>query len=157
MEYGKQDSHSLLSAMLIAQVKVRKLYNVELGQCYSTASLVNYVYRTHYLENNSTVPTLDAATDARILALHPAFFSGSCDYYKRYGTNLYYYDINSLYPAAITQTLPCYYLGHTIKPDLSNFFGYVYATITLDNGTGGIPFIPYRDASSPNIVYPEET
>ena len=155
MTYGKQNSYSLLSAILTAQVKVRELYNVELAQCYSTASLASYVFRTHYLKSNTTVPTLDAKIDTKI---RPALFSGSCDYYKRYGTNLYYYDINSLYPAAMTQSIPCYYLGYTIKPNRSEYFGFVYATITLDSRhyrTAAIPFLPYRNPASPNIIYPE--
>ena len=55
---------------------------------------------------------------------------GATDHYKLYGENIYYYDINSLYPYVMLKPVPVDYVGY--HADLSaislkTFFGYILA------------------------------
>jgi hypothetical protein len=53
--------------------------------------------------------------------------------YKPYGENLYYYDVNSLYPYAALQTMPGI-LAHKLEysnfnPNLNDLFGFFYCDV----------------------------
>jgi hypothetical protein len=68
------------------------------------------------------------------------------DYYQAIGTNLYYYDVNSLYPYAMKKDIP--YELIAFHKDLSNyplkdFFGFCLAEIECPN-TVKIPLLPYK-------------
>jgi DNA polymerase type B, organellar and viral len=58
-----------------------------------------------------------------------AYLGGATDYYKDYGTNLYYYDVNSLYPFVMLKPMPYQIVKDMSSIDLNNFFGYCEARI----------------------------
>jgi hypothetical protein len=62
------------------------------------------------------------------------YFGGGTDVYKAYGENIYYYDINSLYPFAMLNPMPHEILNNGKLIDLSNrtldsFFGFAKVKI----------------------------
>lgn len=85
--------------------------------------------------------------------IRSSYRGGATEVYKCYGENLYYYDVNSLYPYAILNEMPFEFITTVKNPSLDNFFGFIkaniYAPTTIFN-----PFLPYKDSQIMSIVYP---
>ena len=76
--------------------------------------------------------------------------------YKPYGENLYYYDVNSLYPY-VMKTFPMpggvpVWHGNLEGQDLSNLFGFLEAYVVCPS-TITRPFLPYRDDNN-TLLFP---
>lgn len=126
-EYAIQDAEALLAALNVARKWYFKMFKVDLASIVSTSSLSLKIFRKHYLKHK--IPILSEWLDSFI---RRAYYGGGVDYYKKYGENLYYYDVNSLYPFAMLKPMP-YEKIKTI-PDMSNinlndFFGFCLAEI----------------------------
>lgn len=106
IEYSKQDSISLLKALIKAQDIYISEYHVDICSIWSTSTLSFKIFRQKFLESN--VPILSKSLD-NIIRL--AYLGGSTDYYYKYGENLKHYDVNSLYPKAMCNPMPIKYLG----------------------------------------------
>lgn len=83
-----------------------------------------------------------------------AYYGGITEVYKPYGENLYYYDVNSLYPFVALQDMPGI---HCIKKnfinkdvDIYDIFGFFYCEIESNYDYVGL--LPVRDRSG--IKYP---
>jgi DNA polymerase type B, organellar and viral len=79
--------------------------------------------------------------------LKESYFGGITEVYKPYGKNLYYYDVNSLYPHSALNPMPglnCVYeedINKNIKDIINNMFGFYYCRIkTSDKYLGLLPF-----------------
>lgn len=138
-QYSKQDSISLLLALL----KARKIYltdfDVDITKVVSAPSLSLLIFRHKYLE--LSIPILQRDIDSII---RQSYFGGSSDYNIHYGENLKYYDVNSLYPFAMMNDMPLHYL-FTIENsgiELEDTFGFVEAIIT-----------PPKDIQNPLLMH----
>nr|YP_009739386.1 DNA polymerase 2 [Tricholoma terreum]QIC20230.1 DNA polymerase 2 [Tricholoma terreum] len=100
-QYAIQDSKALLKALLSAQDIYLRDFNIDITSIVSTSSLSLKIFRTKFL--NVDIPILKGSTDKFI---RNSYFGGGCDYYKGYGQNLYYYDVNSLYPFSMMKPMP---------------------------------------------------
>jgi len=101
IEYAIQDSVSLLNTMSKAQTIYFKKHHVDICSIVSTASLSLKIFRTKYLDFN--IPVLNNHLDKFI---RYSYYGGATDYYKGYGKDLYYYDVNSLYPFVMLKNMP---------------------------------------------------
>ena len=54
------------------------------------------IFRQKFLDTD--IPIMKGSEDKFV---RKAYFGGATDYYKAYGTDLKYYDVNSLYPFAM--------------------------------------------------------
>ena len=127
VEYSIQDSISLLNAILNARSIYHNNYNVDIVKVVSTPSLSLLIYRHKFQQVE--IPILNRKLDSKI---RDSYFGGSSDYFKLYGENLYYYDINSLYPYAMLNDMPLNFLGEHIVNNsnreqfkLENIFGFI--------------------------------
>ena len=75
-----------------------------------------------------------------------SYFGGITEVYRPYGENLYYYDVNSLYPHAALNPMPsnkCIFENNINKNigEVINFFGFYYCSIEapLNNYLGLLP------------------
>jgi hypothetical protein len=68
-------------------------FNIDITSIVSTSSLSFKIFRTKFLKVD--IPILKGSVDKFI---RRGYFGGGTDYYKAYGENLHYYDVNSLYP-----------------------------------------------------------
>jgi hypothetical protein len=87
-----------------------------------------------------------------------AYYGGKTEIYKPYGKNLYYYDINSLYPFVALNDLPgpeCSYIEYYQDNlyNLDNLFGFYYCTIE-NNTSNYIGLLPYRDKNR-GLTFPK--
>ena len=60
------------------------------------------MFLTTYYDDN--IPRIESSSIYKDIKL--AYYGGITEVYKPYGENLYYYDVNSLYPFAGLQDMP---------------------------------------------------
>ncbi|MGO1421719.1 MAG: DNA polymerase [Staphylococcus equorum] len=147
-EYLNRDLISLLSVIAKANESLLDQYYIDLSKCLSASSMAMKIYRTNFMK--TSIPILPPHIDK---AVRTSYRGGATEVYRCYGKNLYYYDVNSLYPAAMLNPIPYNFLGVKENIDLDNFFGFitvdVYAPESIFN-----PFLPYKDENTGNILYP---
>ncbi len=140
IEYSKQDSISLLKALIKAQHIYINEYNVDICSIWSTSTLSFKIFRQNFLKSN--IPILSKKLD-NIIRL--AYLGGSTDYFYKYGENLKHYDVNSLYPKAMCNPMPIEFLEEIdgIDVKLEDVFGFAEAKITTPENLF-IPLLPYK-------------
>ena len=95
-------------------------YKVDITTIYSTPSLSMKIFKLNFL--SEPIPILDKSQDDFI---RKSYFGGATDYYQKQGTNLYYYDVNSLYPYAMLKPMPFQMVKiHKELATLEGFFGF---------------------------------
>lgn len=99
--YAKQDSISLLNALLKAQEIYLRDFNIDITTIVSTSSLSLKIFRSRFL--NVNIPILKGNVDHFI---RRSYFGGGTDYYKSYAKKVKYYDVNSLYPHSMCKPMP---------------------------------------------------
>lgn len=128
LNYSRQDSIALFKALIKAQSLYFNKYKIDLTSIVSISSLSFKIFRQDFLE--SSIPILSRAEDSFI---RESYSGGSTDYFRKYLSKGYWYDINSLYPFAMLNPMP-----HKIikfHSDLTNFnleelFGFFKVEIT---------------------------
>lgn len=153
IKYALQDSLAILEALLEAQYIYWDTYGVDLATIWSTSTLSLKIFRSRFLDK--VIPSLTQAQDFYI---RKSYFGGATDHYKRYGENLYYYDVNSLYPSVMIKPMPflhLFYLNSISENDFKHFFGFCLAEITCPKDIK-IPLLPYRNMNN-QIIYPTGT
>jgi hypothetical protein len=99
--YSIQDAVSLLEALINAQNIYYNDFYIDITSVLSTSTLSLKIFRSGFLKHE--IPILNNKHDSFI---RKSYFGGATDYYKAYGTNVYHYDINSLYPFAMMKPMP---------------------------------------------------
>lgn len=85
-----------------------------------------------------------------------SYFGGVTEVYRPHGKNLYYYDVNSLYPYAALNSMPglnCYYIEDinlNINKYIDKMFGFYYCKIIANSNYLGL--LPIRDING--IIMP---
>lgn len=141
--YARQDSKCLYESLLIAQEKYINKYGVDITSIVSLPSLALKIFRLNYLKVN--IPILSKGHDNFI---RRSYFGGATDIYQCYGENLYYYDVNSLYPLPMSKPMPLKLIKsyNSIKSEginLYNFFGFLEVDIECPEDLLR-PVLPYR-------------
>lgn len=83
------------------------------------------------------------------------YYGGQTEVYIPYGENLFYYDVNSLYPFVSLQAMPgndCCYIENIDDKGLKleNLFGFFYAKVKTNNQYLGLLPIKYQGLKFPN-------
>ena len=141
INYAKQDSVCLFNALTIAQQHYLNNYSVDIINIVSTSSLSLVIFRYHFLKVN--IPILKSNVDQFI---RTSYFGGATDYYKAYGENLKYYDVNSLYPFVMKNSIPFEIIKYHHEMNnilLDSMFGFFLAEITPPE-TIKHPLLPYK-------------
>jgi hypothetical protein len=134
LDYSKQDSLALFKALSKAQQIYKEKYFVDICDVLSASSLSLKIFRLNYLDID--IPILKNNVDSFI---RKSYFGGATDYYKAYGEDLHYYDVNSLYPYAMLKPMPLNLIKtHKNMSSLSlknfnTFFGFVRCRVTTPN------------------------
>lgn len=148
--YALQDSVALLKALLKAQEIYLRDFNIDITSIVSTSSLSLKIFRTKFLKVD--IPILKGSIDNFI---RKGYFGGHTDYYKGYGENIHYYDVNSLYPYSMMKPMPFKLIKHhkTLNIDLNintNLFGFFEAECYIPNNNR--PMLPYKHEGK--TIYP---
>lgn len=147
-KYAVNDSMVLLQVLLKARDFYLENYNTDITKSVSTSSLSLLIYR--HISQTVPIPILKRELDSLI---RESYYGGSSDYYIKYGVNIKYYDINSLYPYAMLKDMPLKYEGvyEDLNIKLDDCFGFIEAVITSPDNIK-IPLLPFKHNGK--IIHP---
>lgn len=154
LDYMKQDILLLGGVMKKAQEIYWKLYTIDIESKITLSSLALSIYRMKYYDVSNWpihIPTQNEDNFIR-----RAYYGGHTDTYIPYGENLYYYDVNSLYPFVMKEFpmpggVPVWH-GNLEGMDLDSIFGFIEAYVVCPK-TLKRPFLPYRDKNE-TLIFP---
>lgn len=96
-----EEGLALYQALVKAHAQYITKYSVDITKVVSTSNLSLQIYRRHFMPVN--IPILKISQD---IFIRNSYYGGATDYYKAYGENLKYYDVNSLYPFVMKKDMP---------------------------------------------------
>ena len=146
LSYLDKDIQSLLQIIIKFSRFIFLNYRVELTSCLTISSLAMEIFLTSYF--NHKLPLVN--DNKQFLEYKKAYYGGGSEVYKPHGYNLYYYDVNSLYPfIAATRPIPGH-IVHFIQAtenhslDLDKIYGFCYCSIETPKDDY-IGLLPVRD------------
>lgn len=140
-KYALQDAISLYKALFTAQSIYFNDFNIDITSIFSSPTLSLKIFRSKFL--NYSIPILSKNVDEFIRC---GYYGGATDFYKAYGTNIKYYDINSLYPNAMKNSMPLNLIKYHKSMnniDLNTFFGFIEVEVTCPS-TMLKPLLPFK-------------
>lgn len=150
----KQDILLLGGVMLKAQEIYWKLYKVDIESKITLSSLALTIFRMQYYDaSNWPIHIPNKNEDSFI---RRGYYGGHTDVYIPYGEDLYYYDVNSLYPFVMKEFpmpggVPVWH-RNLEGLDLDSMFGFIEAYVVCPK-TIKRPFLPYRDKNN-TLIFP---
>lgn len=152
LTYLNLDLLSLLEILDLFNKYVTRKFDSQMTNCLTISRLSLNIFLSHYLKD-SKIPIIKGNMYNDI---KQAYFGGVTEVYKPYGQNLYYYDVNSLYPFVSLNPM-CGNKYTYIESfdnnylDLNNLFGFFYCEIeTSDNYLGLLPLRKKEGLLMPN-------
>ncbi len=116
-------------------------YNVQMTENVTISGLATRIFLRDFCKNN--IPNINKSSIYRDIKL--AYFGGITEVYKPCGYDLFYYDVNSLYPYVALQDMPGLVCNleiyYDINQDIDTLFGFFYCSIDapIDNYLGILP------------------
>ena len=154
LDYMKQDIRLLGGVMLKAQEINWKLFNVDIESKITLSSLALSIFRMKYYDDSNWPIHIPNRNED--LFIRRAYYGGHTDTYIPYGEDLYYYDVNSLYPFVMKEFAmpggkPVWH-NNLVNKDLDSLFGFIEAYVECPE-TIKRPFLPYRDENN-TLIFP---
>jgi hypothetical protein len=146
-DYSIQDSCALFECLYKLQDIYLKNYKVDITTILSTSTLSMKIFRSKFLKVN--IPILKRRDDNFI---RNSYFGGATDFYQLKATNIFYYDVNSLYPFAMCKPMPYELIRKfTIKDgdnfNLDKFFGFLKVEVNC-------PSLAFEHRAKVNVKIP---
>ena len=130
LKYLKNDLLCLYQVMIKVNKQVFVDYDIDLKDSLTISSLAARIFLKQYYHNN--IPVINITSLYK--DTKEAYYGAITEVYKPYGNNLYYYDVNSLYPLLAHQPMPglqCTKIHfYEAEESLYNLFGFFYCRIT---------------------------
>lgn len=128
LKYLELDLNSLFEILSKANKSLFLDYNTDMTRSLSISGLALNVFLTNYYSKNIPLITQKSMySDIR-----QGYYGGITEVYKPFGENLYYYDVNSLYPFAALNDMPgltCRKILITTNDNIENLFGFFYCIV----------------------------
>lgn len=154
LDYMKQDILLLGGIMQKAQEIYDQNFHLDIVTKITLSSVALSIFRLRYYDDqNWPIHIPNRNQDSFI---RKAYYGGHTDTYKPYGVNLYYYDVNSLYPYIMKSFEmpggePVWH-GNLEKKELDSMCGFIEAYIECPK-TIKKPFLPYRNKNE-TLIFP---
>lgn len=127
-------------------------YDIDMTKSHTISGLALKLFLLKYYKNN--IPNI--SKKSVYTELKQGYYGGITEVYKPYGKNLFYYDINSLYPFASLNDMPglkCKNILITNSKDMP--FGFLYCVIDTTNVKQQyLGLLPLRCARSKGLIFP---
>ena len=141
-KYLEKDLRSLYEVISKFSSNIFLKYNVQVVSCLTISSVAMKIFLNKFYSEN--IPLINKRSIYEDIKL--SYFGGVTEIYRPYGEDLYYYDVNSLYPYAALNPMPgvnCVFeknINMSIQ-DMVNVFGFFYCRIknTKDSYLGLLP------------------
>jgi hypothetical protein len=140
LKYLNRDLVSLVMVMDKFGKYINRKYFLQITDSLTISRLALNIFFKDYLKS-SKLPIINKNMFNDI---KKAYYGGVTEVYKPYGTNLFHYDVNSLYPFAALNPIPginCIFIENIKNSvNLQDLFGFFYCEIkTGDNYLGLLP------------------
>lgn len=141
LRYLNNDLFSLYEILIKANKQIFLDFNVHMTEFSTISALASNIFLKEFYNNN--IPLINKPSIYK--DIKQAYYGGITEVYKPRGFNLYYYDINSLYPYVSLQDMPGLICSKmTYYPDFQNIntlFGFFFCSIDapLDSYLGLLP------------------
>lgn len=158
IDYMKQDILLLGGIMLKFQDLYYKSYQADIVKKLTTPSLALSLFREKYYDDQKYpihIPNKNEDTFIR-----SGYYGGHTDAYIPKGRDLYYYDVNSLYPFIMKESpmpvgKPVWY-SSLEDMELDSMFGFIEAYVECPKSLNK-PFLPYRNKKDGTLLFPTGT
>lgn len=155
LAYMEQDILLLGGIMQKFQDLYYKSYQADIVKKLTTASLALSLFREKYYDIQKHcihIPNQNEDTFIR-----RGYYGGHTDAYTPYGENLYYYDVNSLYPFIMKEYqmpggIPVRH-SNLESMELDSMFGFLEVYVECPNSIKK-PFLPYRNKKDGTLIFP---
>jgi hypothetical protein len=149
----KNDIIALYEIINIFSQEVFDLENINITNVSSISSIALKSFLTNYYDkklNPIHIPRYKNYVDIK-----NGYYGGRVEVFKRYGENIYIYDVVSLYPSIMLKDLPIGCLIKSTDNNLDNYFGFCYASVNVPEGITA-PILPFRKENG-GLIYPTGT
>jgi len=154
IDYLKSDLISLLQIMYEFSNNMYDSHEIQVSECLTITSIAVKVFlNNHYTKKLPLITQPSVYEDIK-----QAYYGGLSDVYTPYGENLFYYDVNSLYPQAALYPMPsntCKYMesfdDEGFNLNKHQLFGFFYCDVKTTHGY--MPILPLRINGL--LTYPE--
>nr|WMB96817.1 hypothetical protein [Solanum melongena]WMB97040.1 hypothetical protein [Solanum aethiopicum] len=150
IDYLKKDVLLLGGVMQRAQEIFWEVYEVDIVKKITISSLAMYLFRMKFHDPAKGRIHIPNTNEERFI--RRGYYGGHVDAYIPIGKDLYYYDVNSLYPFVMAERpMPA---GKPVwredlgGEDLDSLFGFIEAYVECPK-TIKKPFLPYRSRGGP--------
>jgi hypothetical protein len=151
--YLESDLVSLFQVLDKFSTHIFRVYNVQVVESLTISGIALKIFLNKYYNNN--IPLIVNRSVYR--DIKQSYYGGVTEVYKPYGENLFYYDVNSLYPHAALNDMPgnnCV-LETNINKNLKylpTLFGFFYCSIKTSDLYLGL--LPYRSVEHQGLIMP---
>lgn len=132
LDYLANDIKGLYQILRKANKSFFIKYDLDITSGLTISSLAMNLFHSKYYQNN--IPLI---TNANMFNdLKKAYYGGITEVYKPYGENLYYYDVNSLYPFVAYNPMPgisCLKEYYYSDVNLNDLFGFYYCEVSSND------------------------
>ena len=141
IKYLNNDLYSLYEVLSKANKQVFLDYNINITEHITMPDLAVRIFLKDFYDKK--IPNINKTSVYK--DIKQAYYGGITEVYRPYGRNLFYYDVNSLYPFVALQDMPgltCSKLVfYTNNQDIDDLFGSFYCSIDapLDGYLGLLP------------------
>lgn len=155
LDYMVQDILLLGGIMQSFQDIYYKSYQADIINKLTIASLALSLFREKYYDENKHYIHIPNQNEDQFI--RRGYYGGHSDAYTPYGMNLYYYDVNSLYPFVMKEfTMPGgtpVWHSNLESMLLDSMFGYIEAYVECPKSIKK-PFLPYRNKKDGTLIFP---
>ena len=158
LTYLKQDILITAAVMQRAKAIIWEEYGIDILKVLTISALALKIFRRVYYKDDDD-NRIYIPDDNEAQFIREGYYGGHTDVYKPYGENLYYYDVNSLYPSSMLDDMP---IGKTrwvsdlgskkSKIVLNDMFGFIRAFIICPKHIKK-PLLPYKKDDG-TIIFP---
>lgn len=142
LKYLSNDINCLYEILIKANKQFNMDYGLNITDKITISSTALNLFLSKYYKRN--IPLINKQSIYN--DIKSAYYGGITEVYRGYGENLYYYDVNSLYPFVAlenpTPGLDCHYTEYfNTTTNINNLFGFFYCEIEtpLDDYIGLLP------------------
>lgn len=133
LKYIESDLMSLYQVITKANKQMFLDYGLNITDSLTISKLALELFLSKYYKNN--IPIINKASIYNDISM--GYYGAITEVYKPYGENLYYYDVNSLYPYVALQDMPgleCKKESfYNVDKNINDYFGFYYCEISFIN------------------------